>query len=576
MQFATDFDPAYTPQSQPLPGTTQVPNRAGGFAWAVDHWPRLDRFLVLGTEGGTYYVSEQTLTLANAVVILDCLAEDGARVVERIVAISTAGRAPKNDPALFALAICVGLGDEPTRQAALTALPKVARIGTHLFHFLAYARLIRGWGRGLRRAVADWYNNLPVDQLAYQAIKYQQRNGWSHRDALRLAHPRTTDAQRNAIYHWITQGWPSVDDTPHPDSALRQIWAFEQAKQAQAEATIVRLIQEHALPWEAIPTQWLGSATVWRTLLPTLPMTALLRNLARMTANGTVAPATPPALGALLEHWGARQGVDNRGRAAQADAAGPALKLVIDRLTDVERLRNARIHPIAVLAALHTYSSGRGARGSLIWEPQPAIVAALDKAFYLTFGNVAATGKRIVLALDVSGSMDDGTMAGVPGLTPRVAATAMALVTAATEPQHTIIAFSAATHGTGGMWGGGDTGITRLTIAAPQRLDDLLRTVRAIPMGGTDCALPMRWALQQGVLADAFVVYTDNETWHGAIHPAQALQEYRRQTGIAAKLIVVAMTADGFTIADPTDGGMLDVVGFDTATPQLIADFIAA
>jgi 60 kDa SS-A/Ro ribonucleoprotein len=31
--------------------------------------------------------------------------------------------------------------------------------------------------------------------------------------------------------------------------------------------------------------------------------------------------------------------------------------------------------------------------------------------------------------------------------------------------------------------------------------------------------------------------------------------------------------SNGFTIADPSDAGMLDVVGFDTATPSIIADF---
>jgi 60 kDa SS-A/Ro ribonucleoprotein len=35
------------------------------------------------------------------------------------------------------------------------------------------------------------------------------------------------------------------------------------------------------------------------------------------------------------------------------------------------------------------------------------------------------------------------------------------------------------------------------------------------------------------------------------------------------------MTATEFSIADPSDAGMLDVVGFDTATPQLITDFSA-
>jgi 60 kDa SS-A/Ro ribonucleoprotein len=74
---------------------------------------------------------------------------------------------------------------------------------------------------------------------------------------------------------------------------------------------------------------------------------------------------------------------------------------------------------------------------------------------------------------------------------------------------------------------------------------------------------------------DTFVVYTDNETWAGNIHPAQALRAYRERMGIAAKLVVVAMVSNGFTIADPDDAGMLDVVGFDTATPQVISDFTA-
>ena len=84
----------------------------------------------------------------------------------------------------------------------------------------------------------------------------------------------------------------------------------------------------------------------------------------------------------------------------------------------------------------------------------------------------------------------------------------------------------------------------------------------------------MLWALEKGIKADAFVVYTDNETWYGDIHPAQALRRYREQTGIPAKLVVVGMVANQFTIADPQDAGMLDVVGFDTAVPNLITQFI--
>ena len=530
MKYQTYFATRQTLQTEPIPGAGQLRNSAGGYAWAVDDWGRLDRFLVLGSEGGSYYTSERRLTVENAQAVTRCIAADGLRTVGRVVAISQAGRAPKNDPALFVLAMCAALGDRQTAQAAFAALPQVARTGTHLFHFLAFVEGFRGWGRALRRAVAHWYTDLPAEKLAYQAVKYQQRDGWSHRDALRLAHPKAPTAVHNLIFAWITRGWGEMTEAAPDDEALQLIWALEQARRATTRDEVAELIAGYDLPWEAVPTVWLGDAEVWHALLPALPMTAMLRNLARMTANGLLQP----------------DGVDTA--------------LVVQRLADADALRKARIHPIAVLSALRTYALGQGARGSLTWKPLASVTDVLDRAFYLAFGNVEATGKRIVLALDVSGSMSVGTIAGVPGLTPRVAAAAMALITAAVEPQHTIVAFSHT--------------MVPLAISPQQRLDAVLAATNNLPFGATDCALPMLWALEHGVKTDAFVVYTDSETWFGKIHPVQALQEYRRKTGIAAKLVVVAMTSNGFTIADPDDAGMLDVVGFDAATPQLIGDFI--
>jgi 60 kDa SS-A/Ro ribonucleoprotein len=187
------------------------------------------------------------------------------------------------------------------------------------------------------------------------------------------------------------------------------------------------------------------------------------------------------------------------------------------------------------------------------------VIDALDAAFYASFGNVEPANARMLLALDVSGSMTWGEIAGVPGLTPRDASAAMALVTAATEPEHEITAFQ--------------TTLTSLRISPRQRLDDVIRSVSNLPFGGTDCALPMLYALHAKREIDTFVIYTDSETWAGDIHPAQALRDYRHASGIDARLVVVGMVSNGFSIADPNDPGMLDVVGFDTATPQLISDF---
>jgi 60 kDa SS-A/Ro ribonucleoprotein len=360
---------------------------------------------------------------------------------------------------------------------------------------------------------------------------------------LRLSHPKPTSEARRILYGWTTQGWPGVGDEPHPDEALRLLWASDRAKRATSVWEIVWLIRDYQLPREAVPTEWLRDAAVWEALLPTMPVGATIRNLATMTRLGLLAPS------------------------------GDATRIVVERLNDGERLRKARIHPLAVLAALKTYAAGKGVRGRQHWAPVPAIIDALDGAFYASFGNVQATGKRWVVAVDVSASMDWGRLAGIPGLTPRVAAGALALLTAATESNTTTVAFTSASGGLGGQWGGGSPGLTPLPISPRQRLDDLLKAMEALPMGGTDCALPLVWATEQRLEADLFLILTDNETWAGKIHPAQALQTYRQQVNPHAKLVVAGLLANRFTIADPNDAGMLDVVGFDTAVPNVIADF---
>ncbi len=115
----------------------------------------------------------------------------------------------------------------------------------------------------------------------------------------------------------------------------------------------------------------------------------------------------------------------------------------------------------------------------------------------------------------------------------------------------------------------------QLSISSRQRLDDVVRTISGLPFAGTDCALPMLFATQENLEIDAFHVFTDSETWAGQIHPCQALQQYRQKTGIPAKLVVWGMESNGFSIADPNDGGMMDVVGLDTAAPAVVHQFVS-
>src|ERR1035437_6444754 len=126
LNYAKLFNRRITPQSHPIPGSTQVANSGDGYSWQVDDWTRFDRFLILGAEGGTYYIGERDLVKQNHDAIVRCIMTDGIRAVKRIVEISESGRAPKNDPAVFALALVAAHGG-PARSTAKTVWQPMPR-----------------------------------------------------------------------------------------------------------------------------------------------------------------------------------------------------------------------------------------------------------------------------------------------------------------------------------------------------------------------------------------------------------------------------------------------------------------
>jgi 60 kDa SS-A/Ro ribonucleoprotein len=543
------FDPA---NQREKADPAQVMNNAGGFVFAINDWDRLERFLILGSEGGTYYVGERTLTRENAQVVEKLIKTDGKRVVDTIVKISDGNRAPKNDPAILALAMAARLGDAETKTYAFAALPKVCRTGTHLYHFVAFADKLGGWGRGMRRAVASWFTSKTADQLAHQLIKYQQRDGWSARDLLRLSHAKPTTGEHDVLFAWATGGRDAAQEKLVVGDKKRRfelnplppmIEAFEELKTITDIKRAVELISKYKLPREAVPTQLLTKRDVWDALLPHMGATAMMRNIATMTRVGLIEPM------------------------------GERTAYIAAKLGDVEFLKKGRVHPIQALAALKVYAQGHGERGTNTWSPNQSIIDALDAAFYATFDNVEPTGKSTVLALDVSGSMTwaSSLIAGMPGMTARIASVAMAMVTLHVEKRAHVIGFTTGTSRS--MHSGIGSGLCDIPISPRMRLDDAIKAVERIPAGGTDCALPMLWAKTQRSAVESFGIYTDNETWAGNVHPHVALKDYRQAKGVAARLAVVGMTSTGFTIADPNDAGMLDLVGFDSAAPAIMNDF---
>lgn len=566
--YTQHFNTKKTPQSQPIPGSAQVKNSAGGYSFKVDDWTRLHRFLILGSEKGSYYASERKLTVSNAEAVLRCLKADGARAVAMIVEVSDQGLAPKNDQAIFALALALKQGDLATRRAAAEAVPKVCRIGTHIFQLAEAVKALGGWGKLTAKAIAGYYNSKDADALAFDLFKYQQREGWSHKDLFLKAHvgAHDQDTKRQTLYRYvICDGKLSqreVKRTRKDGSVIsagkykrldkrnlpKIVEGVELAKASASPKETARLIVEYGLPREVLKTEHLNDKGVWEALLMSgkgMPMTALIRNLGKMSSIGLLSP--------------------------MSDAS----KYVVGRLSDAGAYRKARVHPMAVLMAQRTYAQGHGVRSTQSWTVDQNVLSALDKGFYKAFKSVQPTGLNWLLALDVSGSMG-APIAGTP-ITAREAAAAMALVTMNVEDWTHTIGFTSRTGrefsiANGGGWYGGG-GVSELKLTKGMTMDQATAYTARLDFGGTDCSLPMLYATAKKIPVDVFVVLTDSETWAGNIHPTQALKEYRQKMGRDAKLIVVGMCSNEFTIADPADAGSLDVVGFDAATPNVMAAF---
>jgi hypothetical protein len=313
---------------------------------------------------------------------------------------------------------------------------------------------------------------------------------------------------------------------------LKHLHALHEAGEKKDVPLACALIRSGRLVREHVPTTLFGSKEIWITLLETMPLEALLRNLGKLTQIGVAAE----------KH-----------------------REIVARLINQTEVLKARIHPIKVLVASKVYTNGCGDSGSLTWIPNAYIGVALTDLFRISYGAVTPTGKRIMLGIDVSGSMSTPVL-GSKVLTCRDASIAMALLYIETEKNVSAVAFSD----------------TLTDLIAPSRfqlrrgmtLQQALAATNGMNFSSTDCVLPIQHAIKHNLQIDAFIVITDCETYAPNEHPQNALIRYRELTGIQAKLIVLGMTGNCFTIVDPTDRNTLNLAGFDTSTPEIASMFM--
>ncbi|XP_052270552.1 RNA-binding protein RO60-like [Dreissena polymorpha] len=581
MQPTGDLVPQSRPLYQAIHGPGQVMNNAGGYVFTMDDMDRCRRFLIMGTEGGTYYAKETDLKRGN-VQCIDRLISDGRgrEAVEAIRDISINRRNVRQNSLLYAYAICCRSNNKEVKKLAYSYLSEICRIPTHLFMFIKFCEeesrgegepaTGTGWGRAHKRAVAKWYTNFinNPEKLARLVTKYKNREGWTHKDLLRLAHVSTKDPVVGFILRYIVKGYAKAQEmyicnTARQTDEIARLAMLEGVNNLiqgvdQASATtdpnqLCELIEKYQLNWEHCPSQLLRSPEVWRQLLKKMPIEAMVRNLGRMTELK------------LFEGEGGKESLDlvlDKLRSINTEAEVPMEEEGDSGEGPSRGHRVNFLHPFKILLALEAYRKVEesGKKGKLTWTPNQQIVDALDSAFYQAFSQVTPTGKNYYLGVDVSGSMGVPVL-GSSVITCQMAAAAMMMTTVRTEENCKIRAFS--------------DRMVPLEIKRDDKMQTVLDKMRDMTFGSTDCSVPMKDAIEnkwQDI--DVFMVFTDCETWIGNVHPCQALVEYRKYSGKRdVKLIVCGMTATEFTIADKDDKYMLDIAGFDSSAPELIERF---
>lgn len=522
----------------------EILNSCNKEVFQISDIERIKRFLVLGSEGGTYYINETDLTKQNLSCIQRVLLTDEKEILLEIIKeYSINNKCKKQEPLIYLLACCViykqrDINLQDFRRKAYSLVNDICKIPTTLFMFIHYCKYLSnqyngssGWNNLHKDAISNWYNK-EIMLLAYQVTKYRERHSYTHRDILRLCHIIPQSENYQLLYKYIIKCLGKGEkfeivfkDYTSSDTIelYNYLKSYEELKQIEDINIIVNLINTYKFSREHIPTKLLNNPDIWNALLPNMPNIALLRNLNKITSLGLV---------------------NNKDKC----------DYIVNRI-----LKMKGIHPIQMLISMRTYNNGFSDKGKLTWNPNKDIVNALNNAFYNLFQEIQSVNKRICICLDISGSMSFPISNSTISASEVTCAMSMILKKASNNCE--IMGFS--------------NEFIYLDIHPDKSLDDNLKNIQGLTFGNTDISLPFVWAMDNNLEFDAFIVMTDNETNCNKINPMTALNNYREKMNIPnCKLVVLATSATEFTIADPNDKYTLDISGFDASVAEIIQDFI--
>lgn len=165
------------------------------------------------------------------------------------------------------------------------------------------------------------------------------------------------------------------------------------ALNAKRRELLLEKIPLHSLVISIYPEKELITKTTEnKSLEISMPITALIRNLNRLTINGLLDRSTNPY-------------------------ASEVINAITKHITNPIVLQKGMVHPINIFSAWATYSKGQGFKGSQTWTAVPAINESLLNAVEVAFKGLTGFDATCAFFVDASGSMSSaGSAPGIPNL----------------------------------------------------------------------------------------------------------------------------------------------------------------
>ena len=414
-------------------------NEAGGVAYVRDAKEALAQYAAMGCLNSVFYADAAT-QLQKALALCDAVSSE---FVAKTAIYARQRGFMKDMPALLLAYLAQRDG-----ASMAQAFDRVVDNGRMVRNFVQIIRSgaigRKSLGTRPKRVVQKWLDRASVQSVLSASIGKSP----SLADVIRMVHPKPSTAERAALYAWL------IGKTYQADALPAVVREFEAFKLSARE------------PVPDLPFQFLTALPLtgdhWRAIAERASWQTLRMNLNTFARHGVFANAASVAR-------------------------------VAKRLRDVNEIRRSRVFPYQLMAAYNVASDGM---------PQ-AILDALQEAIELATANVPAMKGRVVVAVDVSGSMNSAISGRRKGATSKVRCVDVAALLAScikrVNPETRVMPFAES--------------VKSLRLNARDSVLTQAQQMSALCGGGTRISAPLAMLNTERADVDLLVIVSDNQSW---------------------------------------------------------------